>query len=118
MKELSPQLQNQIAQFEQLRQQLQVLSLQRQQLEAQLREAEGTLEEMGKLGPDTPMFRSIGSLLVRVEDREAVRKELQERQETLAIRVKTLQKQEKSFGERYEELSQKIQAALGQARGG
>jgi len=118
VKELSPQLQNQIAQFEQLRQQLQVLSLQRQQLEAQLREVEGTLEEMGKLGPDTPMFRSIGSLLVRVDDRDAVRKDLQDRQETLGVRVKTVQKQEKSFAERYEELSQKIQAALGQGRGG
>jgi prefoldin beta subunit len=113
LKELSPQLQNQIAQFEQLRQQLQVISLQRQQLEVQLREVEGTLEELGKVASETPLYKSIGNLLVRVEDREAVRKELLERQETLGIRVKTLQKQEKSFGERYEELSQKIQAALG-----
>ena len=118
MKELSPQLQNQIAQFQQLQQQLQVLAVQRQQMELQLREVEGSLEELTKLGAETPLYRAIGNLLVRVEDREAVRKELTERQETLSIRVKTLQKQEKSFGERYEELSQKIQAALGQGRGG
>src|SRR3989304_5729192 len=53
MKEISPQLQNQIAQYQQLQQQLQLLASQRLQLEAKLREVESTLEELGKLAPDT-----------------------------------------------------------------
>ncbi|HKZ98682.1 MAG TPA: prefoldin subunit beta [Thermoplasmata archaeon] len=113
MKELSPQLQTQIGQYQQLQQQLQVLASQRLQLEAKLREVEGTLEELGKIGADTPIYKSIGMLLVRQDDREALKKELAEHQETLTIRVKSLQKQEKSLTEKYEELGEKIQRALG-----
>ncbi len=113
MKELSPQLQNQIAQYQQLQQQLQVLASQRLQLEAKLKEVEGTLEELGKAAPDTQIYKSIGMLLVRQDDRESLKKELEEHQETLSIRVKSLQKQEKSLTEKYEDLGEKIQQALG-----
>lgn len=113
MKEISPQLQNQIAQYQQLQQQLQVLASQRVQLEAKLREIEGTLEELGKVADGTPIYKSIGMLLVRQDDREGLRKELEEHRETLTIRVKSVQKQEKSLSERYEQLGEKIQQALG-----
>jgi len=113
MKEISPQLQNQIAQYQNLQNQLQVLASQRVQLEAKLREIEGTLEELGKISGETPVYKSIGMLLVRQDDREALKKELEEHKETLTIRVKSLQKQEKSLSERYEDLAGKIQTALG-----
>ena len=113
MKEISPQLQNQIAQYQQLQNQLQVLASQRVQLEAKLREIEGTLEELNKLADKTPVYKSIGMLLVRQDDRAGLKKELEEHKETLTIRVKSLQKQEKSLSERYEDLATKIQAALG-----
>ena len=112
MKQIPPQVQNQIAQFQQLQQQLQVLATQRLQLEAKLREVEGTLEELGKVGADTPVYRSTGSLLIRVEDRGSLAKELEEQKETLGIRVNTIKKQEKSLGERYEQLQQKLSQAL------
>ena len=112
MKELPPQVQNQLAQFQQLQQQLQVLASQRLQLEAKLREVTATLEELGKVKPDTPVYRSTGSLLVRVEDREGLQKELEEQKETLGIRVNTIKKQEKSLGERYEQLQAKLSQAL------
>ena len=113
MKDISPQLQNQIAQYQNLQQQLQVLGSQRVQLEAKLREIEGTLEELSKISKETPVYKSIGMLLVRQEDRDALKKELEEHKETLTIRVKSLQKQEKALSERYESLASKIQAALG-----
>ena len=116
MKEISPQLQNQIAQYQQLQQQLQVLASQRLQMEAKLREVEGTIEELGKISGETPVYKSIGMLLVRQEDRESLKKELEEHQETLTVRVKSLQKQEKSLSERYEQLGEKIQQALGGGR--
>jgi prefoldin beta subunit len=115
MKEISPQLQNQIAQYQQLQNQLQVIGSQRVQLEAKLREIEQTLEELNKLAGDTPVYKSIGMLLVRQDDREALKKELEEHKETLTIRVKSLQKQEKALSERYEDLASKIQTALGTA---
>jgi prefoldin beta subunit len=118
MKEISPQLQNQIQQYQQLQQQLQVLGTQRLQLEAKLREIDNTLEELVKLPDDSPVYKSIGVLLVRADDREALKKELEEHKETLTIRVKTIQKQEKALGERFEDLQQKIQTALGGPKAG
>lgn len=118
MKEISPQLQNQIAQYQQLQQQLQLLASQRLQLEAKLREVESTLEELGKLAPDTTIYKSIGVLLVQANDREALKKELEEHRETLTIRIKAIQKQEKALGGRYEDLQQKIQSALGGPQAG
>ncbi len=115
MKELSPQLQNQIAQYQQLQQQLQLLANQRLQLEAKLREIDGTLEELNKLTGDTQVYKSIGMLLVRQDDREGLKKELNEHKETLTVRVKSIQKQEKSLSERFEQLGEKIQTALGGA---
>ncbi len=115
MKEISPQLQNQIAQYQNLQQQLQVFANQRVQLEAKLREIEATLEELGKIAGETPVYKSIGMLLVRQDDREGLKKELEEHKETLTIRVKSFQKQEKSLAERYEGLGAKIQSALGGA---
>ncbi len=113
MKEISPQLQNQIAQYQQLQQQLQLLAQQRLQLEAKLREIDGTLEELNKLTGETQVYKSIGMLLVRQDDRESLKKELEDHKETLTVRVKSIQKQEKSLSERYDQLGEKIQAALG-----
>jgi prefoldin beta subunit len=113
MKELSPQLQAQLASFRQLQQQLQVISGQRIQMEAKLKEIEGTLEELTNAGEDTPIYKSIGVLLIRAKDRAEVQKELEDQKETLSIRVKTLEKQEKSLAERYERMQQQLTAALG-----
>src|SRR2546426_4460637 len=44
---------------------------------------------------------------------DAIKQELEKHQETLTIRVKAIQNQEKALGERYEDLGRKIQAALG-----
>ena len=118
MKEISPQLQNQIQQYQQLQQQLQVLGSQRIQLEAKLREIDNTLEELGKLPDDSTVYKSIGVLLVQADDRDALKKELDDHKETLTIRVKSIQKQEKALGERYEDLQKKIQAALGGPQAG
>jgi prefoldin beta subunit len=113
MKEISPQMQNQIAQYQQLQQQLQVLASQRMQLEAKVREIDGSLQELAKIGPETVVYKSIGTLLVRADDRESVKKELEEHKETITIRVRAIQKQETSLGERYEQLQQKLSEALG-----
>ncbi|MFQ5986089.1 MAG: prefoldin subunit beta [Thermoplasmata archaeon] len=113
MRELPPQLQNQINQFRQLQQQLQVTTAQRVQMETRLREVEVTLEELEKAEDDAPIYKSIGSLLVRAQGKEEVLKDLQDQKETLSIRVKTLEKQEKTLAERYERMQQQITQALG-----
>ena len=76
-----------------------------------------TLEELAKVPTDSPVYRSTGSLLLRITDREALTKELEEQKETLEIRVNSIKKQEKSLGDRYEQLQQKLSAALDSGAG-
>jgi prefoldin beta subunit len=111
-KEISSQLQNKIAQFQHIQQQIQVLSSQKFQLEAQLRETERALSELDKISEDTTIYKSVGSLLVKAEDKEGVEKELNEKKETIDIRIKALDRQEKHLVEKYQALQQELSAAL------
>jgi prefoldin beta subunit len=113
MNEISPKLQNQIAQFQQLQQQLQNVLSQKFRMEAQLREAELTIEELNKSSEDTPVYRSIGSLLIRSKDKASVLKEVEEDKETLEIRVKTLDRQEKQLRDKYQTMQDQLSKALG-----
>ncbi|MBM4237529.1 MAG: prefoldin subunit beta [Euryarchaeota archaeon] len=116
MDEISPKLQNQIAQFQQLQQQLQAVLTQKFQMEAQLREMERTVEELNKSTDEVPIYKSVGSLLIKAKDRESVLREIQDDKETLEVRVKTLDRQEKGLRERYQSLQDQISKALGSAK--
>ena len=111
VKELPPQVQNQLAQFQQLQQQLQVLATQRLQLDAKLREVTTTLEELGKVAADTPVYRSTGALLLRVEDRAALTKELEDQKESIDLRAKTVKKQEEATLDKLNRLKSEIESA-------
>ncbi|MFQ6060394.1 MAG: prefoldin subunit beta [Thermoplasmata archaeon] len=117
--DLPPQVQNQITQFQQLQQQLQVITTQIGQLELKEREIENTIEELKKTKKDAPIYKSIGTLLIRAENREELEKELNEHKETISIRLKTLQRQEKTLSERYQSLGEKLSKVLrGAGQGG
>lgn len=111
MGELPPQVQNMVAQLQQLQQQLQAVVTQRVQIEALLRDAEQALEELNKLEDDATVFKAVGSILVK-ESKENVVKELTEKKETYEIRIKTLQRQEEKLRERFAETQKKLQSLL------
>lgn len=111
--ELPPQLQNQLMQLQQVQQQAQVVVAQRQQLESQVRELERTLEELGKVEGDAPIYRSVGSLLVRVKDRDGLKKDLEEQRETSDVRLQSIKRQEQKLRERLTSLQKELEAALG-----
>ncbi len=112
MPDIPPKLQNQIAQYQQLQQQLQMIMAQRNQYSLQLEEVERALEELGKAKPETPIFRNVGSLLIRVEKPEDLKKELDEMKDTLGIKVKSMERQENQLKERFGALRSELQAAL------
>jgi len=112
MNNLSPQLQNQVMQFQQLQQQLQAVSTQKVQMDAQKKEMERTVEELDKAKSD--VFRSVGSLLIKVDDKDALKTELVDAMETLDIRIKALDRQEKGLREKYQTLQETINKAMGQ----
>lgn len=109
---ISPQIQNQITQFEQVRQQLQLLTSQRIQVEAQLRELDNALEEVNKLKKNAVLYKKVGSIFIKVDDKKKLKDTLTEQKESFDIRIKTLERQEKQLKERYSELQKEISKAV------
>jgi len=105
-------IQNQILQFQQLQQQFESISSTRAQMELQLHEIERAYEEVEKIDEKAPIYRTIGTLMVKATGKLDVLKELLERKETLQIRVESFRKQEKSVEEMLKQLSQQIQEKL------
>lgn len=109
---LSQKVQNQLSQFEQVRQQLQMLTTQRVQVDSQLRELNNALEELNKASKDIVIYNKVGSLLFKIDDIKKLKKELTEHQETFDVRMKTLERQENQLKERYTELQKDISKAV------
>ena len=103
--ELPPQIQNMVAQLQQLQQQLQTVVTQKTQLDLLVKETEEAIKD------DASLFKAVGNVLVKAE-KDKVLKELQEKKETYEIRIKTLERQEEKLKERVTELQKKLQSML------
>ncbi|MCK5111926.1 MAG: prefoldin subunit beta [Thermoplasmatales archaeon] len=110
--EMSPQLQDQINRFQQLKAQVQMIAQQRQQIELQLRETEEALKELEKTAAGTPIYKSVGAILIKTKAKSDIKKELMSNKESLELRKTTLEKQEGRSQEKLNELQSKIQNAL------
>lgn len=117
MDELSPKVQNQIAQFQQLQQQLQALLNQKYQMDVQVKEMQRTVEELNKASDDVVVYKSVGSLLIKAESKADLLKEVEEDKETMEVRLKTMDRQEKALRDRYQQLQDQISKAFGPAGG-
>lgn len=109
--ELPPQLQEQLVRMQQLQQTLQSVVAQKQQLELELNETDKALTELEKSTDETPVYKSVGSILVK-SNRPTLLGELKERKELLATRVTVLGKQEERTRERLKEVQAKLQERL------
>ena len=72
MDDISPKLQNQIAQFQQVQQQLQQILNQKFRMESQLKEMDLTIDELKKTPQDSPVYKNVGALMIKVSDREGL----------------------------------------------
>lgn len=111
MNGISPQLQNQITQFQQVQQQLQAVTAQKMQYDAQKRELSRTLEDLN--ASTGAVYKSTGSLLIKVEDKDSLKAELEESVEMMEVRIGSLERQENSLKERFTVLQETINAAMG-----
>ena len=118
--ELPKQLQDKLSRYQQMTQQLQIVSAQLQQVQQQSVETKATLEELGKLEGESVVYRSTGALLIRVKDLEALKKELGDRKEELEVKEKSYSRHEQSLRKTVEELKDELNAAIsrGVAGGG
>jgi prefoldin beta subunit len=109
--ELPPQVQEQLVRLQQLQQTLQSVVTQKQQLELELNETDKALSELDKSTDETPVYKSVGSILVK-SNRQSLLGELKERKELLTTRVTVLGKQEERTRERLKEVQEKLQERL------
>lgn len=108
MMSIPEELQEKVVQFEQMRQQIQIISSQRLQMEAEEKEIAETLEVLGTITEGTPVYKKAGNIMVKVDDIGKLKDELSEHQETMSIRVKSLKGQEDTTREAMEKLQNYI----------
>jgi len=109
---MSQQMQDQINRLQQLRTQLQLITQQNQQIEIRLKEVEEALEELDKTNAKAPIYKSVGSVLIKANGKSEVIKELKSTKESLDLRKSTLIKQEGRTREKLNELQSKLQNAI------
>jgi len=110
--EMSKQLQDQINRLQQMRMQLQMIMQQRQQIDLRLKEIEEALVELDKTDEKTPVYKSVGAILIKTKGKNEVINELKTNKESLELRKSTLEKQEGRTKEKLNELQSKVQNAL------
>jgi prefoldin beta subunit len=110
--EIPPQVQNQLAQLQQLKVQIESVGRQKMQVEALLRDSENALEELEKLDEKSVIYRDVGELMIKA-DRGEVKADLSEKKETYDLRLKTLERQEERVQKKYQQLQQQLREALG-----
>ena len=110
--EIPPQIQNQLAQLQQLQQQAQSLAAQKSQLEGMQKESEMALEELQKLPNDAIIYRAVGELQIKADKEETITK-LNEKKETLSLRLQSISRQEERISKRFTQLQEQLQQAMG-----
>ncbi len=111
--ELPPQIQNQLAQLQQLQQQAQAVMTQKSQIEALTREIDAALKELEKSSDDAIIYKSVGELLFKAEKPKLI-EELKERKDMMDLRLKTMAKQEERIQSRFTQLQEQLKQSLGQ----
>ncbi|MBE0520802.1 MAG: prefoldin subunit beta [Candidatus Methanoperedenaceae archaeon] len=110
--ELPPQIQNQIAQLQQIQQQAQAIAVQKNQVEVTLKETELAFEELDKLDVDAVVYRAVGDLMIKT-DRDKTKETLQEKKDTIGLRLQTLARQEERIQKRFTQLQEQLKQAVG-----
>jgi len=111
LSKLPPAVQERLLRLQQLQQSLQATVMQKQQTELERTENDNALEEVQKISEDTPMYKSIGSLLIKTE-KTKITTELTERKELLNTRISVLTKQEERLRTQMKDLQSKLQQDL------
>jgi prefoldin beta subunit len=97
--------------LQQVQQQLQTILQQKAQFEMAVREAKRAQEEIKDSPDDAVMYMSVGTIMMQ-KKKDVVNNKLTEKVETLELRIKSLEKQEKMLQGKFEQLQAQIKAAI------
>ena len=96
---------NKIQEMQLLDQSLQNLLLQKQAFQMELSETASALKEIENSGDE--VFKVIGQLMIKTEKKK-IKDELVNKEKILDLRVKTMEKQEKSITEQLDKLREEV----------
>ena len=115
-KALPPKVQQRLVRYQQLQQTLQAISVRKQQLNLELMEVENALKALGEIDDDTPVYKSIGSLLIRTERAKLIQ-ELEDKKTVIKLHLERLEAQEKRAQEELKDVEAKLRRDLGGGSG-
>ena len=88
-----------------LARELQIVRNQIQTISSQFSEYGITIEALSKQDPERPVYRSLGNILLEVDDRDLLESELKDAQEALNEHLSRLVEREESIRKKYEEMA-------------
>jgi prefoldin beta subunit len=109
--QIPPWLQEQVARMQQLQQNLQSITVQKQHLETEQLEAERALETLKKANDGDAVYKAAGSILIK-STKASLISELEEKKELANTRLTVLSKQEIRVKENLKEAETKIREML------
>ncbi len=115
MAEISEATQNKIRQFQELQQTARIFASQKFQFDAQIKEVKNALDELEK-ADSSEVYKAVGQIIIKAEKSKLI-SELKEKIETLDLRLKALEKQEKKSIDKLKELQEQLEKEFGSARG-
>ena len=92
-----------------LARELQILRNQIQTISSQYSEYGITVEALSNQDPERPVYRSLGNILLEVDDRDSLESELKDAQEALNEHLGRLVEREESIRKRYEEMAESFE---------
>lgn len=104
-----------IAQLQSLEQNLQNFLLQKQSFQSQLIEVENAVEELNKA--DGNVYKIVGSIMVS-SNKDDLKKDLGDKKELLAIRIKNVEKQEEKIKEKASKLQHEVLSEVNSSKDG
>ena len=94
-----------------LARELQILRSQIQTISSQNSEYGITVEALSKQDPERPVYRSLGNILLEVDDRQSLESELKDAQEALNEHIARLVEREECIRKRHEEMVESYERA-------
>ncbi len=104
---LPPELENKLARYQTVQNQYNRILQERVAVETEINEINRVLELLREAGEEAPVYRLMGSILVKV-DRQKLITELNDRKEILELRLQKLKKQEEELKKQLDNLAKEI----------
>lgn len=108
---LPPEAQQLLMQLQSLQQQMQPIMMQKESMEIQKIEITRAKEELDKTSDEQEVFKAVGPILIK-SNKQDLLKEFAEKTETIDLRLKTFEKQEKLINEKAADIQKKLQEML------